>query len=195
MNNYKYIINPKTRKKVMSNGKIGQEIIRNYINHFQQGGSNKYIVDSELPLGAIEMNSDQWTVGQIARPCNKIVALSLEPDDMDRYITSQILDYNQGKCFDENWEDTDNSINWKVYDKVSPKEYNFEITVDDNPIGKVQIYDNKLWLSYNDSEHDQIKKWLTENSDDFINTYDNFKSSLFGKIFQKSYPKVFDCKH
>ena len=40
MNTYKYIINPATGRRVLSNGKIGQQIIRNYINEYQQGGAS-----------------------------------------------------------------------------------------------------------------------------------------------------------
>lgn len=39
MNTYKYIINPKSGRRVLSTGKIGQRIIRNYISAFQSGGS------------------------------------------------------------------------------------------------------------------------------------------------------------
>ena len=130
---------------------------------------------------------------------------------MDRYITSQKLDFKDGKCFDKDWEET-NIIKWNVYDKVIPKEYSFEIKVGDDIIGKAQIYDKKLWLNYDDSEHDKIKKWLTENSEEFIQTFALFKNvvfknSLFGYILLKSYPKIdfqfnhesyseiFDCHH
>ena len=40
MNTYKYIINPSTGRRVLSNGKIGQQIIRNYLDQFQQGGAS-----------------------------------------------------------------------------------------------------------------------------------------------------------
>jgi hypothetical protein len=204
MNIYKYIINPETGKRVISNGKIGKITIRNYLKQFQTGGSHQD-VDSEMPFAPIEMTSDQWTdvaskgprddVHSVQPIENKIVALSLEPDDMDRYITRQKDDKKAGKCFDEYWDYSANNVNWKVYNKVIPKEYTFEIKDCRGAIGKAQVYDNKLWIDYEDSNHSLIKNWLTENSEDLIQTYAKFKDSLFGEIFQKSYPKVFNCKH
>jgi len=40
MSTYKYIVNPASGRRVLSDGKIGKQIIRNYLNEFQRGGSS-----------------------------------------------------------------------------------------------------------------------------------------------------------
>ena len=64
-------------------------------------------------IGANEWTQQHTERQQTERPLDKILAMSLEQDDMDRYITRQQSDDNTGQCFDENWEAT-NTINWKI---------------------------------------------------------------------------------
>ena len=99
-------------------------------------------------IGANEWTQQHTERQQTERPLDKILAMSLEQDDMDRYITRQQSDDNTGQCFDENWEAT-NTINWKMYSKVIPKQYTSNIVVSRHQvIGRTQIYDKKLWLDY-----------------------------------------------
>ena len=137
------------------------------------------------------IDANEWTQRHTERqhterPSDKIVAMSLELDVMDRYITRQPSDDMTGQCFDENWEES-NTISWKAYNKVIPKQYTSEIVVSGQQvIGRTQIYDKKLWLDYDDDDHAQIKQWLTEHTDEIIQT---------SQIFLQSYPELAECHH
>ena len=137
-------------------------------------------------IGANEWTQQHTERQQTERPLDKILAMSLEQDDMDRYITRQQSDDNTGQCFDENWEAT-NTINWKMYSKVIPKQYTSNIVVSRHQvIGRTQIYDKKLGLDYEDKDHAQIKQWLTEHGDEIIQT---------SQFFLRSYPELAECHH
>jgi len=54
-NKYKYITNPKTKRKVLLRGKMGQSILSNYLNNyqhnFQKGGdASKLTGTSDVPV-------------------------------------------------------------------------------------------------------------------------------------------------
>lgn len=66
---YSYIVNPETGRRVTLNGKIGQKVIRNYLDTFQNGGS----IGSSIRRG---FKSAKASAGRGMRKAGKTISKS-----------------------------------------------------------------------------------------------------------------------